>query len=111
MCNLEYLYLRYATTRSRNTQKSIQRKKKANGIPRQKRVSKSSRQKSIIKFKPQIPKSVRRVVESSGENVEAWLSLLVPGHEAAMRRRKEERLSVGLTLVLSSAITAAILAA
>ena len=74
-------------------------------------MSKSNLQKSRIKYEPKIPKSVRRVVESSGENVEAWLSLLVPGHEAAMRRRKEEKLSVGLTLALSSAITAAILAA
>ena len=58
---------------------------------------------------PKIGQYVRRAVESSGESVDAWLSLLVPGHESVMKRRREERLSMGLSVALSSLITAALL--
>ena len=44
-------------------------------------------------------------------NLDAWMSLLVPGHEDIKRKGREEKLSLGFTLAFSSAITAAILSA
>ena len=61
-----------------------------------------------------MPNSVRRVIDSVGETIDAVLSLIVPGHETAMQRRREDKLSLDhsiLTLAVSSVIMAAILAA
>ena len=63
-----------------------------------------------------MPKSMRRVADSAGETLDAVLALMVPGHEAAMKRRRDggrNRLSLDdsiMTLVISSSIMAAILA-
>ena len=62
----------------------------------------------------EMPRSVRRVAESAGETLDAVLALVVPGHEAAMRRRRDRnRLNLDdsiMTLAISSGIMAAILA-
>ena len=66
-----------------------------------------------------MPKAIRRVKDSAGETLDAVLALVVPGHEAGMRRRrnKKQRQSMIslddsiLTFAISSGIIAAILAA
>lgn len=69
-----------------------------------------------IKLELKMPKSVQRVADSAGETLDAVLALMVPGHEAAMKRRRDgarNRLSLDdsiMTLAISSGIMAAILA-
>ena len=62
-------------------------------------------------------KSIRGVVDSAREGLDAVIAVMVADHEAAVRRRKDRarrRLSLDdsfITLLISSGIMAAILAA
>ena len=67
--------------------------------PRKKHVSKS-------KHSFKMSRSLRRVVNSSSETLDAWISLLVPDYEDVMKKRREDKLSLRLTLAVLSAITA-----
>ena len=85
----------------------IQKKRKKGPPPKKK-------EPSSLTLKLQMPKSIRRVADSAGETLDAVLALVVPGHQAAMRRRRDRnRLSLDdsiMTLAISSGIMAAILA-
>ena len=53
-----------------------------------------------------------RIASGLSETVDAVLALLVPGHEAAAKRRREDRIPLDQTLIafsLASGIVAAIL--
>ena len=92
---------------SNKKKRRIQKKRKKGPPPKKK-------EPSSLTLKLQMPKSIRRVADSAGETLDAVLALVVPGHQAAMRRRRDRnRLSLDdsiMTLAISSGIMAAILA-
>lgn len=96
--------------------KPPQNYKKKRRIPNKRKRVPPPKKKGFqkIKLELKMPKSVRRVADSAGETLDAVLALLVPGHEAAMRRRRDRsRMSLDdsiMTLAVSSGIMAAILA-